>query len=208
MFGHESHKLQKQVRKDVRRVWPIQGIFGAHGANTDPLDRSARAARSILVSPYGSRRGSTVSQPICASGREAHCLRCKVGLTSGEVQHAHKHFVIAPAWCCSPNALLVFLGEIWHWRIVLGRHTGLSDEEMATPSSSPHPAIICSTVPLLIEYLSMSRLKSAVPTLERGRGKGHPIPLSGRCGAENQARYLENAKQEPHALLFPPTVFV
>lgn len=108
MFGDESHKFQKQVRKDVRRVWPFQGIFGAHGANTDPLDRSARAARSILVSPYGSRRGSTVSQPICASGREAHCLRCKVGLTSGEVQHAHKHERTHTHALCDCTCMMLF----------------------------------------------------------------------------------------------------
>lgn len=52
---------------------------------------------------------------------------------------------------------------------------------------------------------------SPLSQLQRGEGwggEGRPIPLSGRCGAENQARHSENAKQEPHALSFPPTMFV
>lgn len=194
-------------------LWRV--FWGAGGANTDLLDRSAQAARSILVSPYGSRRGSAVSQAICASGREAP-LPQRQGRASEwrsatrTRTQALSHFTFT--MLLSTRNVWFFLGEIRHWKLpravtptlALGRRDGIR-------RVPPRPSIIRSSVSLLIEYLSMSplsQLQRGTGARGGGGGEGQPIPLSGRCGAENQARYSENAKQEPHALSFPPTMFV
>lgn len=147
-----------------------RGIFGAHCSNTDPLDRSAQAARSILVSPYGSRRGSTVSQPICASAREAHCLRSsKVGLTSGGVQCAHTCVQARTHSQALCTCMMLFSKCMFGFP---RRNLTLNYPRMPRRLSQVLPLSLPLSVPLLIEYLSMSRLKSALPTLERGRGTG------------------------------------
>lgn len=162
LFGDESHKLREQVKEDSRSVWPFQGIFGAYGANNDPLNRSVQAARSILVSPYGSRRGSIVSQPICASGREAHCLRSKVGLTSGEVQHTHTcmHTGTHSQALCECTCMMLFSNCMFgfSWRNLTVNCPGtphcLADERMAFPSSLPQPAIFCASIDWIFIYVT------------------------------------------------------
>lgn len=121
------------------------------------------------------------------------------GLTSAEVQHTHTRtlahtfgdftFVMLFSTC--------MLGFPW-------KHLALN------PTPPPYYQSYTASCVSIDWIFSMSPLKSAVPTPERGRGRigGKPIPLSARCGAENKARYLENANKKPHVHSFPPTLFV